>query len=43
MIYNFGHKESQSEISERLKIDQSKAVYSLYTNVVWDAAMLKKK
>ena len=43
MIYNFGHKESQSEISERLKIDQSKAVYSLYTNVVWDAASAQKE
>tara|TARA_R110002073_G_scaffold72537_1_gene177596 strand:- start:621948 stop:623546 length:1599 start_codon:yes stop_codon:yes gene_type:complete len=37
-IYNFGDKTSKEETVLKLGLDTSKPVYTLFTNVLWDAA-----
>ncbi|RPD91720.1 hypothetical protein EGM88_14365 [Aureibaculum marinum] len=37
-VYNFGNKTSKEETIKSLGIDTDKPVYSLFTNVLWDAA-----
>lgn len=42
-VYNFGGLESKDALYERLKIDKSKTVFTLFTNVLWDAASAQKE
>lgn len=37
-VYNFGEKTGKEETVKKLGIDKSKPVYTLFTNVLWDAA-----
>ena len=41
--YNFGLYEDHKETFRRLNLSQDKPVYSLYTNVLWDAASAQRE
>ena len=43
MIYNFGSYENKEETYNKFNIDPDKPVYSLFTNVLWDAASAQKE
>src|SRR5690606_8487423 len=37
-VYNFGPETDKSETLKSLNLDPSKPIYTLFTNVLWDAA-----
>ena len=43
LVYNFGEKESVTNLAKRLRIDLSRPVYTLFTNVLWDAASSQRE
>ena len=43
LIYNFGKLETRQATIERFGLDPNKKTYSLFTNVLWDAASTQRK
>ena len=43
LVYNFGDQESPEKLADRLKIRLDKPVYTLFTNVLWDAASSQRE
>ncbi len=43
MTYNFGDLEEASKTFSRFGLDKNKPVYSLFTNVLWDAASAQRE
>lgn len=43
LVYNFGALESREATLKRFELDASKPVYSLFTNVLWDAASAQRE
>ncbi len=43
MIYNFGNFENREKTLRRFNINPKKPVFSLFTNVLWDAASAQKE
>jgi len=42
-VYNFGKETSQKETIEFLELDPKKPIYTLFTNVLWDAASAQRE
>lgn len=42
-VYNFGGKTEDDETIEYLNLDKSKPIYTLFTNVLWDAASAQRE
>ena len=43
MVYNFGGLEEKEKTLERFKLDTEKLTYTLFTNVLWDAASAQRE
>ncbi len=43
LVYNFGALESRQETIKRFRLDPHKITYSLFTNVLWDAASTQRE
>ena len=43
LVYNFGNLETKEKTYKRFHIDPNKLVYTLFTNVLWDAASAQKE
>lgn len=43
LVYNFGSLETKKETYERFKLDSNRPVFSLFTNVLWDAASAQRE
>lgn len=43
LVYNFGGLESKNETIDRFNLDKEKPIYSLFTNVLWDAASTQRE
>ena len=43
LIYNFGMKESPQVLYDSLDLDRDKPIYTLFTNVLWDAASSQRE
>ncbi|MEO6837521.1 MAG: hypothetical protein ABI261_04800 [Ginsengibacter sp.] len=43
LVYNFGKLESKQETLKRFGLDPNKKTYSLFTNVLWDAASTQRE
>ena len=41
--YNLGNLEDKNKTMERLKLDNDKPIFTLFTNVLWDAASAQKE
>ena len=42
-VYNFGKETSKKETIENLGLDADKPIYTLFTNVLWDAASAQRE
>ena len=42
-VYNFGSKTEDNETIEYLGLDKDKPIYTLFTNVLWDAASAQRE
>ncbi|MCK0132267.1 hypothetical protein MWU59_12215 [Flavobacteriaceae bacterium F08102] len=42
-VYNFGKETSQNETIANLGLDPNKPIYTLFTNVLWDAASAQRE
>ncbi len=42
-IYNFGDLESRQKTLKRFNLDENKTTYTLFTNVLWDAASAQRE
>jgi capsule polysaccharide export protein KpsC/LpsZ len=43
MVYNFGPLEEREKTLQRFNLDSGKATYTLFTNVLWDAASAQRE
>jgi len=42
-VYNFGQEEPSARVRERLDLDPEKPTFTLFTNVLWDAASAQRE
>lgn len=42
-VYNFGDEESRDETKRRLRLDPGRPTFTLFTNVLWDAASAQRE
>jgi hypothetical protein len=42
-VFNFGGETSNKETFEFLGLDENKPVYTMFTNVLWDAASAQRE
>jgi hypothetical protein len=43
LVYNFGNEELAAETRRRFKLDPAKPTFTLFTNVLWDAASAQRE
>lgn len=43
LVYNFGELQNSEDTYDRFELDKNKPVFSLFTNVLWDAASAQRE